>query len=327
MIHRWLALLLALLAAPSLARADKPLVPTPAPAAPAAPAASDPASRPAPATAKRSPENSKLVRMRDLLRRAIDNYHRSDFEGAKRLLLELKGYVATDRSREAQEVYTYLAYVHVAFGNHEAAVESLQRALAIRPDLDLSKQPPKIAAVFRTARQRFRAKQRALDHDPPRLRHRPVAKVKYGGGLVIEVETDDVSPIKRVVLHHRVKGDRGFSSVTMERKKRLGAGRALWVASIPLLAVVRPGLQYYIEAWDALGNGPGLKGSTARPIAVDVKGGPLRQGGGDDTAKPFYRRWWFWAIVASAVATAGGIGVGVYLAREERASGNGFLNQ
>jgi hypothetical protein len=128
--------------------------------------------------------------------------------------------------------------------------------------------------------------------------------------LPIVARTEDLSKVSRVTLNYRVAGNRGFASLNMEPQ------RGRWIASIPARAVTRPGVEYYVEAWDALGNGPGLKGSTAAPIRIAVKGGPLSRPRSDSR---WYRKWWVWALVAGAVATAGGIAAGVYLGREETA--------
>jgi len=256
----------------------------------------------------------KAVRVRDLLRQAIDHYQRSEFGKAKTLLDKLLRFVGDDRGREAQEVHTYLAFVHVAFGKSEEAVASFQRALAIQPKLTLKAPSPKIAAAFEQAKRRYGEKIRALDHDPPRLRHKLVAKAKYGAPLSLIAHASDASSIKSVTLNYRIIGNRGYSSVKME-SQRGGS----FVGSIPSMTVMRPGVEYYIEAWDELGNGPGLKGSLRAPIRVKVLGGPLRSAPTPAVAKAWYKKWWVWATVATVVAAAGGVSAGLYFGRSETA--------
>ena len=254
----------------------------------------------------------RVVRVRDLLLQAIQSYQRSEFEQARGLLGEILGYVGQERSRTAQEAYTYLAFVNVAYGETEAAAEAFEKALSINPELELSAPAPRIAAVFEQARRRFRAKLRALDHDPPRLTHLPLGDARYGSPVPVVVEASDVSGVKRVVVNYRITGNRGFSSVKLETD-----GRGRFVATIPTVAVMRPGLEYYVEAWDSLGNGPGLKGSVDAPIKIEVKGGPRASPAAGPPS--WYKRWWVWAIASGVVAVAGGIGVAVYLTREETA--------
>ena len=255
----------------------------------------------------------RVVRVRDLLLRAIRRYHRSEFDGARTLLVEILGYVGKERSRTAQEAYTYLAFVHVAYGETELAVEAFEKALAIKPDLQLEAPAPRIASVFEQALRRFRAKVRALDHDPPTLIHTPPPSAAYGKPVVVEVQASDVSGVKRVVVNHRIVGNRGFSSVKLERD-----GRGRFVATIPGVAVMRPGVEYYVEAWDALGNGPGLKGSAAKPIIIKVRGGP-RASPASGGPTPWYKQWWVWAIASGVIVAAGGAGIAAYMNREETA--------
>jgi len=254
----------------------------------------------------------RVVRLRDLLARAIQHYQRSEFEQARDLLQEILGYVGDERSRTAQEAQTYLAFVHVAFGETEAAVAAFEKALAINPELRLSAPAPRIAKAFEQARRRFRAAVRALDHDPPRLTHTPPTGARYGQPVAVTVEAADPSGVKRVVLNYRIAGNRGFSSVTCEQD---GQGRH--VATIPTVAVMRPGIEYFLEAWDNLGNGPGLKGSAAAPIKIEVEGGPRAAQGRGPT--PWYKRWWVWAVASGVAVAAGGIGVAAYLTRDETA--------
>lgn len=259
----------------------------------------------------------KVVRVRDLLLQAVKHYQQSEFDRARRLLDEILGYIGREKTKAAQRAHQYMAFVHVAYGETDRAVAAFERALAIDPEMSLTSPAPKIAAAFAQARGRYRARVRAMDHDPPVIGHTPAAKpAKYGRTIAIAADARDVSGIKKLILSYRVAGNRGYSTVVFEREAR---GR--YVATIPALAVARPGVEYFVEAWDKLGNGPGLKGSARAPITIKVKGGPVAkpQAAGPD---PWYKRWWVWAVVAGVVATAGGISAAAYLSREETASFN-----
>ena len=280
----------------------------PAPAALAQPEPADPTEAdlhaPAAPGAPASPRERLLT--------AIACYQRSEFDMAKKTLLEL----AAARDRTGMEALLYLGFVHVAYGEREAAQAAFQRALAMDPELSLPVRSPAIDAVFDQAKRRFEARRRALDHDPPRLSHEPPGKAPYGKPVTIKVEAADPSGIKRVILNHRLAGNRGFSSVNMERTATAtaaGEGGG-YLATIPGLAVSRPGVEYYVAAWDSLNNGPGLKGSAGAPIKVKVEGGPLRQA---PEPQKWYQKWWVWASVAGVVAIAGGVALGVYLDRDE----------
>lgn len=248
-----------------------------------------------------------------LLLRAVAHYQRSEFDEARRLLLQILRSVGGERIRTVQEAYTYLAFVHVAFEETEAAVQAFERALAIQPDLTLSSPAPRIVAALDQARQRYRARVRALDHDPPQQSHAPVARAAYARAITVEDQVSDLSGVRRVVLNYRVAGHRGFSSVTMERGR---AGH--YVGTIPASSVVRPGVEYFLEAWDALGNGPGLKGSPGAPILVQVEGGPVARLGPTRRSR-WYERWWVWATAAGVLAAGATAVAVVYVSRSETA--------
>lgn len=248
---------------------------------------------------------------RETLLAAIAHYQRSEFDLAKQLLVDLVAVEEKRRSRVCMEALLYLGFVHVAYGEREAAQALFQRALTLDPELGLPVRSPGIDAVFDQARRRFEARRRAMDHDPPRLKHTPAAKAPHGKPITIALQAMDPSKVKRVTLNHRLTGNRGFSSVNMEREVGRG-GR--YVATIPGMSVARPGVEYYISAWDTLNNGPGLKGSPSAPIKIKVVGGPLRQA---DQPRSWYQKWWVWASVAGVVAVAGGTALGVYLNRDE----------
>ena len=266
---------------------------------------------PAPAPDARAAPRVKVVRIRDMLLAAIASYQQSEFQRARQQLREIQRYVGQDQTRAAQECYTYLALVHLAFDESDAAVGALEKALSINPELKLPSSSPKIEAALQQARRRYRAKVRAMDHDPPRLRHTPPARGKYGSVLSLTATVSDPSGVARVVLHYRQAGNRGFSSVTMERPK---GQRRSYLATVPALSVIRPGVEYYVEAWDVLGNGPGLKGSAAKPILVPVKGGPMAAAA---PPPPLYKRWWFWTAVGGAAAATGGIIAAAVLTRKQ----------
>jgi tetratricopeptide (TPR) repeat protein len=248
---------------------------------------------------------------RSQLAKAIEHYQRSEFDQAKTILGSLAKQLGNTKNRQAQQVHTYLALVFIAYSEPEKAMSAFARALAINPQLALESPSPKIARIFEQAKRRYRAKVRALDHDPPRLSHVPPKKALYGKRVRLSANVQDLSAIKDVLVSYRISGHRGFASLKMERTKD---GR--YLATLPKVSVVRPGVEYYIEAWDVLGNGPGLKGSARRPIRITVQGGPLSRPPKKLGPSPWYKRWWVWAIAAGVVIAAGATVTGVYLGRD-----------
>ena len=249
----------------------------------------------------------------ELLARAVQLYQDSEFDESKRLLEQVLRAVAGQRSHAAREAYTYLAYVQVAFGDNDAAVKAFEQALDIQPGLRLGSTAPRITAALEQARRRRQARVRALDHDPPQQLHVPAHEAPAGKPVTIVDEVSDPSGVQRVLLNYRVSGHRGFTQVHMERDAR---GRFL--ASIPAPIVVGPRLEYFLEAWDNLGNGPGLKGSPSRPISVPVVGG-LTVAPPPSSPPRWYKRWWVWTIAAGVVVAAGAGGAaGAYLSRSQQ---------
>jgi len=246
------------------------------------------------------------------LAKAIEHYQRSEFDRALALLLRLVKHVDRLDAREANEILTYLAFVHVAFGHRDRAVAAFERALAVRPEMTLQAASPKIDSAFEQAQRRYRARARALDHDPPRLEHQPPENLAHQTQLQVTARARDVMDIKQVTLNYRVRGTRGFNTVTMERQDD-----GTYIGSIPAFTVVQPGIEYYLAAWDSLGNGPGLKGSPGAPIYVNVQGGPAPTT--RPTSTPWYRNWWVWAAVASVAVVGGAVATAVYLGRDEQA--------
>jgi|GEM_PF-3167036 tetratricopeptide (TPR) repeat protein len=300
---------LALLLIYSAGSAEAQPLPTsqPAPAPPTQPE-SQPQSQPL------ARESTPATSVAETLKKAIGLYQDSEFEEALQLLRQLRTNVGRQKSREAEQTLSYLGCVLVAMGKRSQALSAFEAALDIQPELKLPSSSPKILEIFSQAKQRYRAKIKALDHDPPRMTHKPVLKANYGKELRVIVQASDLTGIKRIALNFRTVGNRGFSSVNMERNKD-----GNYLATIPLRAVVRPGVEYYLAAWDNVGNGPGLKGSPGLPIRCKVLGGPVANQPLQPQDNAWYKKWWVWAIVAGAVTTAGGVAGLVYGTRSKTA--------
>jgi len=244
------------------------------------------------------------------LARAIDLYRDSEFDRALTMLRALAKEMGQQRSRHAQEVYTYLACTYVALGRQNLAIIEFERALNIRPDLKPPFSAPKILQAFEQAKNRYQAKVRALDHDAPKLEHQALKNAKFGSGIPIKVHATDLSGIAELRCRYRISGNRGFSSIKLEETQK-----GNFIATIPTIAVVRPGIEYYIEAWDTVGNGPAVKGSSRAPIKVSVTGGPLP--GATAKTDSIARKWWFWVAIAGTAVVAASVAGGIYATRSK----------
>jgi LysM repeat protein len=105
-------------------------------------------------------EKPKATEISTLLDRCEAELRAARFEQALASAAEVRDWIearegaADDSSRVRLEIASATAYV--ALGQHDAALESLERALATDPDLELDPAltSPKVLAVFRAARGR-----------------------------------------------------------------------------------------------------------------------------------------------------------------------------
>ena len=254
----------------------------------------------------------------DRLARAIEHYQRSEFDQAKLLLQSLLRGAKSQQTRVVQQAHTYLGFVEVAFNRIDSAVSSFERALSINRNLELGPTSPKIREAFEQARRRYQTRMKALDHDAPAILHEASREATYGAPFTVRAAVNDANAVSRVELRYRVSGSRGYASVNLERTET-----GQYIASIPPSMVVQPGIEYYLVAWDELGNGPATKGTATTPIRIAVKGGPKRT----VLPQPWYKKWWIWALTAGTVAAAGGVAAGVFLTRSEIVSGQALIPQ
>lgn len=96
------------------------------------------------------------------------------------------------------------------------------------------------------------------DLDPPVIEHTPVTSGVYGESVHIVARVTDENEVFPPTLSWRIKGDRRWKVATMA----LANGR--YVAQLK----VAGDLEYWIEAYDAFGNGPSLNGSPNRPHSL-----------------------------------------------------------
>jgi len=108
----------------------------------------------------------------------------------------------------------------------------------------------------------------AADTDPPTIVHTAVIEAAPGAPLKILADITDESEIFEPKVHYRLVGSRDYLTMSMMRS----AG-ATFSATIPDTAVTGD-LEYFIEAYDAQGNGPSRFGSEKAPQRVRVVTAP-----------------------------------------------------
>lgn len=157
----------------------------------------------------------------------------------------------------------------------------------------------------------------AADTSPPRITHVPIERAPSGQALMVRCEIVDDSAIFAPSLLVRGKGTKEFD--TLDLKKTTGN---LYEAIIPAEQVTG-NLEYVIEAFDEIGNGPARVGSPETPLVIEVVDpsqmpppAPVvtTQAPGpavDVTAPPpatagssggLHTKWWFWTLIAGAAA-------------------------
>lgn len=172
------------------------------------------------------------------------------------------------------------------------------------------------------------AAQVTRDVTAPRVLHEVVRTATLGTNIDIAVRFEDQSQIFEPKLYFRRVGEDTFNAIDL-----IVRGNGTWVGTIPASLVTRD-LEYFLEAFDVLGNGPAWHGTQERPhfikvvnqaVAEPPKQIHTEQSGMGQAAGPMdshelpppvverksesvATKWWFWTIV---VAVAAGATVGV----------------
>jgi hypothetical protein len=104
-----------------------------------------------------------------------------------------------------------------------------------------------------------------------KIYHKPVEKIYEGMPLDIAVEVAAPEKIAKMVLHHRKKGKKYFTSATMKR-----SGDFNFHYLVPPEALSHPGLEYFIEVVGVDGKKRSGVGGPSLPVAVSVKRSPVK---------------------------------------------------
>jgi hypothetical protein len=102
------------------------------------------------------------------------------------------------------------------------------------------------------------------DTAPPVITHEPVAKHDGKGPLVVEATITDASAIFEPTLLVRATGGGPFQRVPMTPKD---GAPGVYVAEVPA-ALLSSDVEYLLEAFDELGNGPARVGDEAAPLKI-----------------------------------------------------------
>lgn len=174
---------------------------------------------------------------------------------------------------------------------------------------------------------------RAADTEAPVITHVPVAEAPEGQAISVRARIEDASEIFAPSVYVRPKGAEDYDNIAM--RKVLDAYEAVIPAE-----QVDGDLEYFIEAFDELGNGPAREGTPEAPLPISIydpaKGPPTvvvapppapappppaapppnlvtttPPPEDEDDDSGVLGAWWFWTIIGVAVA---GAATGVVLA-------------
>ncbi len=118
------------------------------------------------------------------------------------------------------------------------------------------------------------------DTRPPKISHTPVAEAPAGKVLTLTAQITDDSEIFEPTLYYRAAGTKRFLSASLSR----GNG-ATFTASIPGVAMTGV-VEYFIEAYDAHGNGPARFASDKAPQKVRTVAGEPAKVAAEPVAPP-----------------------------------------
>ncbi len=106
----------------------------------------------------------------------------------------------------------------------------------------------------------------AADVQAPVITHSPIdAPVKEGQGFVITATVTDDILVEEVLLFYRTIGQKEYSRIKM----RAQASSDDYSATIPGWKLLKPGIEYFIQAEDKAGNSV-LYGFSFSPVAIAV---------------------------------------------------------
>lgn len=154
----------------------------------------------------------------------------------------------------------------------------------------------------------------------------PTRSAPTGKPLTIDASITDNAEVLEAILFYRPLGASEYASVPMD-----SLGQRRYRATIPAGQVTEPGVEYYIQASDKAGNMV-MRGFAFSPLMVTVApllpGQEMEQAGGtpeivptespterlamktEAGAKPWYKKWWVWAVAGGVVLTAAVAGGG-----------------
>lgn len=197
--------------------------------------------------------------------------------------------------QEVTEGYKYLGLTYVALGRDDDARAAFRKLLETDPRYELPRtENPKAIDLFDEVKKSMplppgavRMTQSASPSSP--RRSQPVV-------VTIGVVDQD-GRHSRVMVYHRVKGQRSYSAIKAQAG---GAGR--YAATISGTFIEPPAIEYYVVAEDAEGRALAQEGTPQEPLLLLVDRRTVE-------TTPVYGHWWFWASIGGLLLAGTLVGV------------------
>jgi hypothetical protein len=212
--------------------------------------------------------------------------------------------------RDLVRLLTYKGLIEAVSDKRKRARNAFKRVLVLDPLIDLGKgHPPRVQRDIAAARKWFKhRKPLMIELEIPEQADRKGATT-----INLALISDPLSMVKRAMLHVRAGDAGGYKTLPVARP----AGQKLsWRVKPSRLLGGRNAreLQLYVSALDANFNEVAVLGTAREPRRLALSGAPAplaavtpathgSEQPGSATTRPWYKRWWIWAVVGAVVTT------------------------
>ncbi len=230
-----------------------------------------------------------VTTIQQLNRTAMQYFDDLNYAMAEKTLLEALALVEKSNLAKAPAALSTngnLAVLYSAgLGKPDKAVFHFKKALAIKPDLRLSRQRTTAETEANLARAKAELAGSgggASAAAGPRtiapaaeggdFRCPTGGEVAAGEEITLKCLTTANVPATTVMLYYKSGGAEEFEVARMTKEDAVG-GTTTWVARVPAARAQGDSVHFYFEAYDASGNSLALSGAEDSPSVVSVKGG------------------------------------------------------
>ena len=233
-----------------------------------------------------------IEKVTQLNREAVAAVDKREFEKARELLkraLDLCKTSGLEQHPAAARTHIHMGVVIIqGFKNHELGMKQFAKALAIDPNIGITKSlsTPALEEAFAEAKAGGSALASGGDDDGTRVTppaagtraaaetrteapsssgfsYHTVSEVKQGSSIVVTVTVEESLKFRKLILAYREQGTSEFLGREMEP-----VGDGAYRAEIPASATNGSSVAYYMEAQDDDGNPVGSRGTETRPLLI-----------------------------------------------------------